>query len=156
MRISKKPLALAVFVALALLGALAQPSGAATFTVNSTADFVDANPGNGVCETAPGNGVCTLRAAIQEANALAGADTIILPAGTYTLGIPGPDEDAAATGDLDITGDLAITGAGAATTIVDGGGLDRVFEIHGATVQISGVTIRNGFATSGTGLGIAI
>ena len=32
----------------------------------------DANPGNGICETAAGNGVCTLRAAIEEANALNG------------------------------------------------------------------------------------
>ena len=49
---------------------------AATFVVNSTADASDATPGNGICETAAGNGVCTLRAAIQEANALAGTDTI--------------------------------------------------------------------------------
>lgn len=56
---------------------------AATFTVNSTADAVDAALGDGVCATAGGQ--CTLRAAIQEANALAGADTITLPAGTYIL-----------------------------------------------------------------------
>lgn len=47
---------------------------AATFTVNSTADDPDASPGNGVCQTS--GGVCTLRAAIQEANALAGPHTI--------------------------------------------------------------------------------
>jgi len=49
------------------------PARAATTTlyVNSTAwGGADANPGNGVCETAAGNGVCTLRAAIQESNAL--------------------------------------------------------------------------------------
>src|SRR3990172_1659410 len=55
------------------------PSQAATFTVNSTTDGVDSNPGNGVCATA--GGVCTLRAAIQEAvvsvlaSARAGAET---------------------------------------------------------------------------------
>ena len=42
----------------------------ATFTVNSTADAGDANTGDGVCATT--GGVCTLRAAIQQANALAG------------------------------------------------------------------------------------
>jgi CSLREA domain-containing protein len=42
--------------------------------VNNTGDAVDSNIGNGVCATA--GGVCTLRAAIQEANALAGANTI--------------------------------------------------------------------------------
>jgi CSLREA domain-containing protein len=45
-----------------------------TFTVNSTGDGADANVGNGTCATS-GN-VCTLRAAIQETNALAGRDLI--------------------------------------------------------------------------------
>src|SRR5207248_8380105 len=74
-------------------------SRAATFTVNTTVDGVDATI-NGTCATASGQ--CTLRAAIQEANAQRGADTITLPAGTYTLTIPGRNENAAATGDLDI------------------------------------------------------
>lgn len=125
---------------------------AATFTVNSTADAVDVNPGDGFCETAPGNGACTLRAAIQEANAFPGDDTIVLPAGTYTLSLPGVDEDASATGDLDISSNLTISGAGAATTIIDGGGLDRVFQIgisfFDSVVMISGATIRNGNASA--------
>lgn len=45
-----------------------------TFVVDSTLDTSDANPGDGTCETA--GAVCTLRAAIEEANANAGADTI--------------------------------------------------------------------------------
>ena len=116
---------------------------AATFVVNSTADTVDVNPGNGVCADA--SGACTLRAAIIETNALSGADVINLPAGTYALAIPGQGENAAATGDLDVLGSLTINGAGAAFTIIDGGGLDRVIEIRsGATVQINAVTVRNG------------
>jgi len=124
------------------------PAMAATFTVDSALDVVDASPGDGKCETAPGNGICTLRAAIQEVNALAGADTIILPAGTYMVTIPGAGEDHAATGDLDITDNLTIIGAGADTTIIDGNRLDRVFHVDpaaaGITVEISGVTIQNG------------
>src|SRR4051794_30825064 len=69
------------------------------FTVNTTRDDVDANPGDGVCRTIKGD--CTLRAAIQEANALPGTDTILLPAGTFTLTRAGAGENAAATGDLD-------------------------------------------------------
>jgi CSLREA domain-containing protein len=46
----------------------------ATFTVNSADDAPDAMPGDGVC--AAGGGACTLRAAIDEANALAGGSTI--------------------------------------------------------------------------------
>ncbi len=42
-------------------------AAAANFTVNSTADGVDAHIGDGICETANA-GECTLRAAIQEAN----------------------------------------------------------------------------------------
>jgi len=125
---------------------------AANFTVNSTADAVDTNPGNGVCAGASGN--CTLRAAIMEANALPGADTITLPAGTYTLTIPGIGENAAATGDLDITADLTINGASAVTTIIDGAGLDRVFDVLAGTVTFSNVTIKGG-SSYGSGGGIA-
>ena len=67
------------------------PAFAADFTVNEFTDAVDANPGNGVCETVSA-GICTLRAAIMEANKLAGADTIAIPAGTYNLTITGVDE----------------------------------------------------------------
>jgi CSLREA domain-containing protein len=129
---------------------------AANFTVNSTADVVDAKPGDGICATATGK--CTLRAAIQEANALVGPDTIILPAGTYTLTIPGPAEDAAATGDLDITDSLTITGDSSATTVVQAcaivppatacSGIDRVFHVDphggGINVTIRGIAIQNG------------
>jgi len=96
-----------------------------------------------------------LRAAIQEANALAGADTITVPTGTYTLTITGTGEDDAATGDLDITSDVTITGAGATTTIIDGGAIDRVLHIlNSVTVAISGVTIQNGFTAGDYGAGI--
>src|SRR5215813_14882070 len=133
----------------AWLGARAQ---AATFTVNSTLDAVDAHPGDGVCATV--TNVCTLRAAIQETNALAGADTIKVPAGTFTLSLAGAGEDGAATGDLDITDDLTLTGAGATSTIIDGGRIDRVFDIFRVgvlnvpIVTLAAVTIQNGKADS--------
>ena len=120
---------------------------AATFVVNDTTDALDMTPTDNLCLTA--GGTCTLRAAVQQANALTGPDTIMLPAGTYTLTISGRCEDATATGDLDITDDLTITGAGAGTTIIDGNGIDRVFDVW-AHVDASGVTIRNGNAGTGT------
>lgn len=58
-----------------------------------------------------------------------GVDTIVVPVGTYTLSIAGAGEDANASGDLDITANLTINGAGGATTIIDGAGLVRVFEV---------------------------
>jgi len=133
---------------------------AATIAVNSTLDAVDANPADGICQTATA-GQCTLRAAIQTANAsLAVADTVTLPAGTYTLTIAGRGETAAATGDLNINGlggALTITGAGATTTIIDGGALDGVFETRvAAVVTISDITIRNGNNIGGLGGGIHV
>lgn len=120
-----------------------QTARAAVFIVNSTADTVDINPGDGLCADSVGN--CSLRAAIMETNALAGADVITLPAGTYTIAIGGSGENAAATGDLDITGDLTINGAGAAAAIIDGDSLDRVLDVQpGTTVQVNGVTIQHG------------
>ncbi|MFZ1474955.1 MAG: hypothetical protein WAV79_18720, partial [Anaerolineae bacterium] len=116
---------------------------AAIFTVNSVNDAVDLVAGDGSCDSsAQPNDQCTLRAAIQETNALAGADTIMLPTGTYTLTIPGIAENLAATGDLDIRDSLTLIGAGAAATVIDGGALDRVFHLvtNGSTMQISGVT----------------
>jgi len=137
---------------LALLLALmsgAGPAHAAGFFVNSTLDEIDANIGDGICSSTP-SGKCTLRAAIQEANFSTGvADTISLPAGIYTLTRAGANEDAAATGDLDITynsGGVSIYGSSLDKVIVDGGGLDRVFEICCQTnlLHLEELTIRNG------------
>ncbi len=117
-----------------------------SFTVNSTADWPDVDVGNPTCLAT--NGGCTLRAAIQQANFTAGADTIILPAGVFTLDRPGLD-DAAVLGDLDLTDSLTIQGAGSGLTIVDGNGIvtgDRVFQIFSSAKQttLTGLTVRNG------------
>lgn len=61
------------------LTGLASIAEAATFTVNATQDLPDALRGDGICETAPGSGVCTLRAALEESNALPGMDTVRVP-----------------------------------------------------------------------------
>jgi CSLREA domain-containing protein len=119
-------------------------SFATDFSVNSTADRVDLVPGDGTCETSI-SAECTLRAAIQETNALPGADTINLPPGVYLLSLAGRREDVAASGDLDMSDALTVTGAGSERTIVDANTVDRVFDIRpGATVVISGVTARGG------------
>lgn len=126
-----------------------QTALAATIAVTTVDDELNAD------------GDCSLREAIESANtdtavdacpAGAGADTIVLPAGMYVLSIAGTGEDANATGDLDISADLTINGAGHTSTIIDGGGIDRVLEVRpGATVQIDGVTIRNGNPSANAG-----
>lgn len=125
------------------------PAPAAIYLVNATEDTQDILPGDGICADISGN--CTLRAAVQEANAWTGPDTIQLPAGTYLLSIPGNAEHAAATGDLDITQGLSILGAGPASTIIDAGGIDRIFEtIHAGAVNIEGLSLQNGVAGANT------
>ena len=127
------------------------PAHAASFTVNTTLDAPDSNPGDGLCRSTIGNR-CSLRAAIQEANALSGADTINVPAGTFILTRSGFD-DTAANGDLDINSTLIINGAGQTATIIDGNDLDRVFHITGGfKVAMNNMTIQDGNQT-GTGLG---
>jgi len=126
---------------------------AATFAVNATTDAVDLNPGDGVCATAISQ--CTLRAAIQESNALVGTDIVNVPGGTYTLSITGTGEDSAATGDLDITADVVINGNAVSPTVIDANAIDRVMEVLGAGATISNLTIRNGNVI-GNGGGISV
>lgn len=119
--------------ALLLTSLLLPQSGLAAatiFNVNSEQDIADANPGDGKCLTALGK--CTLRAAIDEANALspaASALQINLPAGTFKIGQSGTGDDQNATGDLDIRCNLVIDGGGSSRTVIDADGLDRVLDI---------------------------
>jgi hypothetical protein len=106
---------------------LAPPAEAAAFSVTNLND----------------SGAGSLRAAIESANATAGADTI-------TFGVTGVIP--LSSGELEITDDVTITGPGADQLTVDAGGNSRVFNIHPATntetdaVVISGLTLANGTA----------
>ncbi len=82
---SRSPLRALILSAL-LLATASAALAAKTFIVNSTGDKADKNIGDGICADTDGN--CTLRAAIQEANAIAGTDTIafaIPGAGMHTI-----------------------------------------------------------------------
>ncbi|CAN7555975.1 Ig-like domain-containing protein [Paenibacillus sp. LjRoot56] len=129
---------------------------ATTFTVNTTMDVVDANPGNGICND--GNGDCSIRAALMEANALAGTDTITIPPGTYTLN--------STLGQLVINSDVILDGnlGNPANTIIQAASnaasaTNRVLSINpnvstpGYDVKIQGLTIRYGKAPIGYGGG---
>lgn len=67
--------AVVLVMCLAVLITAAPPATAALYSVTSGEDLPDTNPGDGICESGFG---CTLRAAVQEANAIAGPDTIIV------------------------------------------------------------------------------
>jgi CSLREA domain-containing protein len=123
------------------------------FNVNTTADGV--HPG--ACAAATAN-QCTLREAILEAN----GDTIMVPAGTYTLTLPRVNGDNTGQhGALYINHSVTIVGAGQSSTFIQAGtvgvndgtpnGVDLVMAVNedinpltNATASISGVTIRFG------------
>jgi CSLREA domain-containing protein len=127
-------------------------------TINVTASATDTLNG--------ANSQCSLREAITNINNGATTyadcgptgvygtnDTINIPAGTYPITIVGGDEDSNASGDFDIKKSVTIVGAGAVTTIINGGAIDRVFDIDptgagGVVVSISGVTITGGDNTA--------
>ncbi len=90
------------------------------------------------------SGTGSLRQAIIDANANPGPDFIILPAGNYKLTIEGRNENMAQTGDLDITDDLTIIGSGHINTIIDGNGIDRVFDVLNSSLNIQDITVTGG------------
>jgi len=119
------------------LEALEDRAVPATLTVNTTVDVLG-----------HANGMLSLRQAVLDANARTTADTIVVPAGTYNLILPEPG---AVGGGLEInasgTAALTISGAGAGTTIIDGGGHNRIFDINlFGPVSIAGVTMQDGNA----------
>ncbi len=155
------PLIVALLAGLALFAWPAATGVASTtIVVNSTQDKLS------------NDGLCTLREAIIVANkdarsggksgecpAGSGADTIILPAGTYTLNrSDSGKEDSGSTGDLDITSNVTISSTGPGMTIIDTsrfttGFNDRIFHILSGNVTLSGVIIKGG-NVAGDGSGI--
>src|SRR4029079_7703601 len=111
---------------------------APTFVVNSLFDVPAsyADPAHTLCRTATNNTVCTLRAAIMKANAYGGGASIILPSGMYALTQAPAGDKGELNGDLTISDTVTISGAGPATTIIDAGGLDRVFQIEPGTTAV--------------------
>jgi CSLREA domain-containing protein len=144
-------------------GAVYLFEGIATFTVDSVLDTGDSSPGDGVCDDGGGN--CTLRAAIEEANALAGADRIHfdIPGGgphTFVPGSPLPaitdpvtidgttEPDFAGTPIIELDGSSAGTDVNgltinAGSSVVKGLVINR-FTSHGILLQTNGGNILEG------------
>jgi hypothetical protein len=112
-----------VWAALGLMTGTRRVLSAATFTVTNTGDNLGVNP-------APGAGTGTLRQAIIDANATAGADTIDFQAGvtgTITLGSALPQ----------ITERVKINGPGAGVLTVSGASAFQVLNIAGGVTPRS-------------------
>ena len=121
-----------------------------TFTVNTTADQVDDNTGDGLCHTIANT--CSLRAAIMQANHLStnGRVVINVPSGTYPLTIAPSGANGEESGDLNLTTSvdpdqkIYINGANPISTIIDANHTDRAISVSaGRKATISGLTVRN-------------
>ncbi|MBV7335794.1 CSLREA domain-containing protein [Chloroflexi bacterium TSY] len=136
-----------------------EPTKGAVFVVNSTADEPDADLGDGICAISSDTNLCTLRAAIEQANALSGLDEI-----SFSLTLPvtiGLDNE------IVIADSVTINGPGAEQlTIVNRSEFDdnntagarnvfRHFSIRlpndprESTVTISQLTLANGKSRNG-------
>ena len=123
--------ALGVMTSLALLSAPAE--AATTFTVTETGDDYDIDLSNARCDTSTDAGdQCTLRAAIEEANDTAGADTIDFDIGAGT----GAKTISPTSGLPTITDAVAIDGytqAGASeNTLEEGNDTDLKVQLDGS------------------------
>jgi predicted outer membrane repeat protein len=146
-----RALSAAALIGVAVAISPLSPAEAASFPVTTTGDSVDSNVGDGIC--ADVNLLCSLRAAVMESEATAGADTIVLPAANFSLTIGPAGTADAATGDLDITGDLTIQSTGAAINALAIG--DRVFDVGaGASLTLVDVVLFNGAPPSGENGGL--
>lgn len=128
---------------LLLAAALAGCATDIEFTVNTTEDLHDLDPGDGVCGTNDAGSVCSLRAAVEEANETLDSlrIQITVPPGNYELTL-------AVNGGLTLTQDRTrITGAGRTATIVDGLDTTRLFTITGddaTQIVIENLSLING------------
>ena len=125
--------------------------------VTSTADAVDIDPGDGVCEATVGVGDCSLRAAVMEVNAApagTAASIELAPGSTHVLELAGA-EDLGVTGDLDVVrpGDVVdVIGNGAVVQVsVDAGQGIRHLEVHAGRVRLHDLVLEDG-TTSYVGL----
>ena len=125
-------LGLALPLAIAM-GPTADASLPGTVKINTSADTVDASPGDGDCADAAG--ACSLRAAVEEANANGDIDTIIFDNTAAVLGLGD---------DIDVTSSLTIRGFNSS---VDAAGINRAFDVAaGASLAATGFDITGGVA----------
>jgi CSLREA domain-containing protein len=121
----------------------------ASFTVTSLSDFGDSTPGDGICTG------CTLRAAIEEANALPACAPLTINfnlTGTIVLAGPLPALDHP---NLTITGPTngTLNAPGITVQRFTGGSDYSVFVINAnRTVTLNNLTISNGYAAEGGGI----
>jgi hypothetical protein len=150
-----------LLLALVLATSGASAAFGAGFVVRNAGSGGDSNTADNVCSTAtPANAnTCTLRAAIQQGNALAGPHTITFDAGvqTITLGASLPQVTSRTTFD----GTNASNTASGGRVVIDGAATNGCFDLRESTTAVSpngarGSTIRNFVVRRCQGAGIAL
>jgi hypothetical protein len=71
---------------------------------------------------------------------------------SFTQPIPAANENASASGDLDLKRNVTIKGGSGSSTVIDGNNLDRIFQVLGGKLSISNATIEHGRAGRGAGI----
>jgi CSLREA domain-containing protein len=129
-----KTLLLTAVLAVTALGLMAAPAFAAP-VINTTVD--------------QSLGDCSVTCSLRDAVALASdGDTLHVPAGNYVLTL----------GQIVTGNNLTIVGDGARSTVIDGNGADRIFELGTdafmpMTIEITDLSLINGLATTPDGSG---
>lgn len=117
-------------------------TGTAALTVNHAGDAPDSHPGNGICQDQGAVlGRCSMRAAVQEANARNGNDTVIVQPGVGTIVLT--------AGELLVTGGLNVQGN---DVTVDAGGASRVLNLGSGQLTLQRARLTGGRAPTGGGL----
>lgn len=133
-----------VIIGLLVAGAYAGSVDAATYEVDRFDDDATATD----CLVAPSD--CSLRGAVLKANTDGTSSIIELPDGTFTLTIPGDNEDVGYTGDLDVLEQLTISAAPGTHPVIEQTSADRVFHALVGAVRLTilgPMTIRGGRVT---------
>lgn len=136
------PLALMAAGALATTLVLGpRPAAAVSFAVDSAKDLPDLVAGDGACLTE--EDTCTLRAAVQEANALPGADEVTLPSGRTRV----------SGGGLLVSDALTVTGVAMGRSSIQGDRVHRVFSVQvGTSLALANLTVMSGGVERGAGI----
>ena len=135
---------------------LAECPVSTTFTVNTNQDLHDTNVGDLQCIANAGDDLCSLRAAIEQANALTpgtGHTVINVPNATYNLSAEPEVHLTINSGRF-----VELVGASLSGTIIQAaeGVFSRVFYILGGFFRFSDLTVCNARTDFNTGGGILI
>lgn len=155
-------------IAAVVLSAIFGGAQAATFTVDTLLDTPDANPGDGIAEDASGN--TSFRAAVEESEASAGADSIVFDAGLIAGGDitielndanvdGGTDADERGPTAFKIEDTLTVTGPsgdnGVTIARPDAADAFRLFHVTSTgDLTLTNMHLRGGLAQGGAGAGL--